>query len=292
MSDEARIEEWPLIAFTLGVQFACGMLLAAVSVDTLGSWADVAPARPLGLVVFPSIAVATLCSLFHLGRPLDAWKSILNLAGSRLSQEVVLTGLFAAAALPYSAMWYGGIVGVRPQWGIATAVLGIAAVACGASIYVVPGRPAWNSWWVPMSFVGAVLLLAGSASAVLVNAAGAQDLVQVLLAATVAGSLLQIVSALWMLSTASTVVRRQSVTTGGQDVRVLRRSSQRWSFALHLLLAGMLPACLAAWLWIAGPAGAQPVNGAVLSLVVLAPLAGTVLGRRLMFTLGASASRF
>ncbi|HEY3383450.1 MAG TPA: DmsC/YnfH family molybdoenzyme membrane anchor subunit [Vicinamibacterales bacterium] len=292
MSADARPSEWPLIVFTLGVQFACAVLLAAVTADVLTGANHAGAARPLGVMVFPSIAGAILCSWFHLGRPRDAWKSLSNLAHSRLSQEVLLTGLFVAAALPYSAMWYGGITALRPAWGIATAMLGLAAIASGASIYTVPARPVWNSWWVPASFFGATLVLAGPAFAIVVNASGLRTVLDVLLAATIVGSVLQLVSAFGMLTVATAVAGRQARDAGIEEAPALNGAAQRRTFALHLILACVLPAAVAVWLSTVGREDAGAVNRGIVALAFLSAATGATLGRRLMFTLGTSIPRF
>ncbi len=292
MTGDLTQREWPLVVFTLGVQVACGMLIAAVLADTLAGPGGAGAVRLCGVLVFPMVAIAVVGSLFHLGRPAHAWRSMSNLAQSRLSREVLLTALFAAAALPYSLMWYGDTATLRVVWGAATVVLGLAAVWSSSSIYTVPARPVWNSGWVPTSFFGATLLLAGSVSAGLVQRTGPQAILTALAAAMFAGSMLQIISAFWMIATASAVADRASRSTGADLGLDFHRLAYRWEFALHLVLAGLAPAALAVWMSGAVRSGGVSVNGPVLVLALVVPLAGIALGRRLMFSLGISIPRF
>ena len=79
-------------------------------------------------------------ALFHLGRPVAAWKALRNLRRSWLSREVAVLSAYAGLAV-LAALVPGG-----PAWLVAgAAVVGALGVYCSARLYVVPGRPAWNS---------------------------------------------------------------------------------------------------------------------------------------------------
>ena len=74
--------------------------------------------------------------MLHLGRPAVAWKAFRNVRRSWLSREVALLsayGALAAASIPV------------PVLRIPAAVVGAAGVYASARLYIVPGRPAWNS---------------------------------------------------------------------------------------------------------------------------------------------------
>ena len=114
---------WSLVWLTLVSQLAVGMTVAANSAgERLGSAA--------------LAALALIGALFHLGRPAMAYKALRNLRHSWLSREVALLSLFGALA-PAAA--------VAPQLQIPASVVGLAGVFASARLYVVPGRPAWNS---------------------------------------------------------------------------------------------------------------------------------------------------
>ena len=109
----------PLIVLTLLTQLAVGASLAG--------------ARPLAALI---AGAALTASLLHLGRPAHAWKALRNLRRSWLSREVALFGAYATAATAAVA-----VTAVAPL----APLLGAAGVFASARLYVVPGRPSWNS---------------------------------------------------------------------------------------------------------------------------------------------------
>ena len=114
---------WPLVWLTLVSQLAVG-----VSATASGTGERFTAA----VLAFAALAGA----LFHLGRPGAAWKALRNLRRSWLSREVALLGIYATAA--------SGAVLV-PWLAPVAAAAGAAGVYASARLYVVPGRPAWDS---------------------------------------------------------------------------------------------------------------------------------------------------
>jgi len=109
----------PLIVLTLLTQLAVGASLAG--------------ARPLAALI---AGMALVASLGHLGRPVHAWKALRNLRRSWLSREVALFGAYATAAT--AAVVVTAVAPLAP-------LLGMAGVFASARLYVVPGRPSWDS---------------------------------------------------------------------------------------------------------------------------------------------------
>jgi DMSO reductase iron-sulfur subunit len=121
---------WPLVWLTLVSQVAVGVSATA---STGGH-------RLLAAV----LGVAALAgAVLHLGRPVMAWKALRGLRTSWLSREVLLLGAYAAVAV--------AAVGA-PSAAAAATVLGIAGVYASARLYVVPGRPAWDTSLTPVRF--------------------------------------------------------------------------------------------------------------------------------------------
>ncbi len=132
------------------------------------------------------VAILSLfVSMFHLGRPLMAYKAFKNWRTSWLSREVIGLSLFAGVAVMYASFLLlteglyliphkslGGEP-VRILLGAVTVVSGVAGVYCSSMIYRVPARPAWDSVKTtidfflvtvvlgPSAFVAAVALSAG-----------------------------------------------------------------------------------------------------------------------------------
>ena len=114
---------WPLVWLTLVSQFAVGASATASTVADRLLAAGLAGAAMVG-------------ALGHLGRPAVAWKAFRNLRRSWLSREVALLSLYgavAAAAVPF------------PTLRFVAAAVGVAGVYASARLYIVPGRPSWNS---------------------------------------------------------------------------------------------------------------------------------------------------
>src|SRR5512136_1858654 len=133
------IAEWPLVVFTVLSQLAAGLALAAAVLDVRAGAGDGGPGRRLGSSIFPVALGGLAGSLFHLGRPLAAWRALLGWRSSPLSVEVLFYGLFLAAAFVTSGLWVLRARRFRPALGAITAALGLAAVISSALIYLLPG---------------------------------------------------------------------------------------------------------------------------------------------------------
>lgn len=275
--------EWPLIAFTITLELACGSALAATLFDGTVHRSDPASMRLLGISVFPLAAAALLVSLFHLGRPSAAWRAFSNLGSSRLSLEVFLCVLFALTALAYSALWWMARSEGRLALGVATGVVGLAAVISSAMVYPTPAQPAWNSGWVPVSFLGAVLLLGGGAAVLLGGSAWEGLLQKTYLAAILLGGFALLASAVWMIVHLSQGSQDEYISAQLQSGLHLLLSHHGIWFGLHILLAGILPLGLAIVFWLGGGAGLASI--AAQRLCFLALLFGTMIGRALMLAL-------
>ena len=83
-------------------------------------------------------------SPLHLGRPAFAPLAIRNLRSSWLSREILGLSAFGLAASIYAGMLLLDAPGQALAGGIASSV-GLFAMYSTSRIYLVPGRPAWNS---------------------------------------------------------------------------------------------------------------------------------------------------
>jgi len=119
--------EWPLVSFTL----AASLLVALFG-------ATATAGRALNPAIFvPTAAIAMILGGVHLGRKARAWRIVLNVANSWLSREIVLFGVFGAAAVAY--MWLGPFSGAA-AWSITA--LGFATLLAIDMVYQYAlGRP-------------------------------------------------------------------------------------------------------------------------------------------------------
>ena len=276
------MNEWPLIVFTVLLEFACGSALAATLADWLVRRPDLMPMRTVGISIFPVAAIALLASLFHLGRPLAAWRALANLGNSRLSMEVFLCALFTLAALIYSLLWWTERGGGRPAAGIALCILGAAAVIASATVYLVPAQPAWNSGWMLCSLIGTAPLFGGLIPLLLAaNVEGpAQKIFQ---AAAILGGLALLGSSVWMLMHLSQVPADEFIAARLRDGLQRLAAQHRLWLALYVALGCVLPLAVSIRPWLRG--GTHELGPFARLLIFLLILAGVLIGRALMFML-------
>lgn len=138
-------EEWPLMMFTLLMQLAVGSFIFMVIVRSLknkiGTEESLKVTKTGMLLVGPIVILAFICSVFHLGTPLGAYRSIGNLGSSWLSREILFSGGFFL-------MWLiSFLLEKRGKWsqaaGWIASIIGIGAIFSMASIYTSTIKPAW-----------------------------------------------------------------------------------------------------------------------------------------------------
>ena len=128
---------WPLVWLTILSQLAVG---TSATVST-------APDRVMAAI----LAVAALLgAMLHLGRPAMAWKALRNLRRSWLSREVLLLSIYGGLAV---------VAVLLPPLAIPAAIVGAAGVFASARLYIVPGRPSWNTPLTVVRFGASALAL-------------------------------------------------------------------------------------------------------------------------------------
>ena len=150
---------WPLIIMTVLTQLSVGAFTSIWLLQALGGQSHRTAALIALLVAMLALAASTL----HLGRPIYALRALKMWRRSWLSREVLLFSLFALAATAYSSSLWLGVHGTG--WlGMLTTLLGAGGVSASARLYLVPGRPAWNS---PLTFAefGSTAALLGACGA-------------------------------------------------------------------------------------------------------------------------------
>jgi len=117
-----------------------------------------------GMLVVTGLAL--FASVFHLGRPLHAWKALRMWKRSWLSREVLLFSIFSFLGGAYAVTLLAGyfLNFELPSWipyviGSLVVLSGIGGVYASAKIYMVPARPAWNTYRTPLRFFLTGLIL-------------------------------------------------------------------------------------------------------------------------------------
>lgn len=131
-----ELPHWPLVFLLVLTQASVGALAG-------------------GLPIVAAVVLAHLglgASLLHLGRPAFAWRALKMWRRSWLSREVL-------AFTIYAGLLTGGVLfpAIRP-FAVAAGLLGIYS---SARIYIVPARPAWNSWRTAAEFLLTAAIFTG-----------------------------------------------------------------------------------------------------------------------------------
>jgi formate dehydrogenase iron-sulfur subunit len=180
-SEHLRLEHahWPLIIMLILTQMAAGLssVLGVLSLwEPAAFRATVGPASAaVGLLLVSGLAA----SVFHLGRPLGAWRAWLGLRTSWMSREIVAFAGFAGTALAWALLawllsWRLSSDPVVQQNLLvfatgAAAVTGLFSVVCSAMIYIDTQRPFWAWWQVLPKFLGTVIFSGQIGEALLVS---------------------------------------------------------------------------------------------------------------------------
>lgn len=141
---------WSLVYFLTVGQASVGMAVFALLMAILGRGAASGALSVAAALVGHAALAGTL---FHLGRPIHAWKAVRAFRRSWLSREVVAFSVYAGAALiPANHYLCDRLLGRQlvPEWanwaGLwLTAVSGLIGVYTSVRIYRIPARPAWDT---------------------------------------------------------------------------------------------------------------------------------------------------
>ena len=106
-------KEWPLALFTFLAAFLFGVVGAALVNAPL-----------LDPITYFALAVGgMIVSILHLGKPVKAWRALLNVRSSWLSREIVAYSLFLAVSGLFLLVWPTTVLGILSMFlGLATLV--------------------------------------------------------------------------------------------------------------------------------------------------------------------------
>jgi formate dehydrogenase iron-sulfur subunit len=171
----------PLVIMLTLTQLSVGAFAVAFAAERLS-------AAPVGSLLTQTLYACALAivalgaSVFHLGRPLLAYRAVLGLRTSWLSREAVVFGLFAQLAVAYGALIAAPLLppfpgrelllSLAPGVRIGAVLSGLLGVFCSVMVYVVTRREQWSFAQTGVKFFSTTLLL-GSASVLTVSTWGA-----------------------------------------------------------------------------------------------------------------------
>lgn len=179
----------PLVGLLTLSQLAVGVILVKGFIEQITG----APA-PESMHQTAMAALLTVVALgvgvFHLGRPLLAWRAVLNIRTSWFSREALIFGIFAGLVLSHAtlvaSLEHPGLTGGLPTSVVEqllayapvlqdlAAIVGLIAVLCSVMVYVVTKRPQWSGMRTALKFFGTTALL-GVATVLAVTSLGVAD---------------------------------------------------------------------------------------------------------------------
>ncbi len=297
--DEFRLEpekpHYSLIALTVLTQLSVGALACLLSAEWASRFLALPPsfeaARRAGsIAILAAAGLALGVSVFHLGRPLHAWRALKMWRRSWISREVLLFSIFAGAAALYGALaWQTRFTipsALRESLGVLALASGLGGIYASARIYQVPARPSWNTRRTPVAFFATAFVL-GPLVALLVfewtlaapqeGGAPVRSLVLALLTAMLAAGFAQLAGIFLKLLGS---IRAEQPELAASARLLTQRYRRVFLTRLGSLLLALLFLPLAALSWSGAPSIAAAA--AFTALAVLA-LASEAVGRYLFF---------
>lgn len=145
---------WPLVLMLVLTQMSVGAFVVEQllgKVLELNGQVILEQTRAVHLVAAFALGMLGMgASLFHLGRPLFAFRAFIGLLTSWLSREIVCFGAFAGlaslyAALPWLSDWGLNVSrGANDLLGLGVVATGLAGVGCSVMVYDSTRRPLWH----------------------------------------------------------------------------------------------------------------------------------------------------
>jgi len=161
----------PLVVMLVLTQLSVGAFI----VDSIARHVFADAPQPVHALAALAVGLAALAaSVFHLGRPLYAFRAVLGLRTSWMSREIVAFGGFAALSIGYAAACLAGLgsSGLRTALGWLVAGTGMVGVACSICIYTSTRKAWWRASTTTFKFLSTTALLGLAATIVTSGVAG------------------------------------------------------------------------------------------------------------------------
>lgn len=143
--------QWPLLIFSVLLGVSSGAMIFAGIGEIKGRFKNVR--FILGVVAFAAVAVGGCASAFHLGHPERALH-ILGNVGSAFSRELFAVGAMAVVSLVYAVLAKKSFEDAAKVFGIIGAVVGVVLPLVAGATYVMAARPVWDTFLLPVMFLG------------------------------------------------------------------------------------------------------------------------------------------
>lgn len=143
--------QWPLLIFSVLLGVSSGAMIFAGIGEVKGRFKNVR--FILGVVAFAAVAVGGCASAFHLGHPERALHILGNM-DSAFSRELFAVGAMAVVSLVYAVLAKKSFEGAAKVFGIIGAVVGVVLPLVAGATYVMAARPVWDTFLLPVMFLG------------------------------------------------------------------------------------------------------------------------------------------
>lgn len=136
---------WPLVVMLVLTQASVGAVLLSLFLPSGPGSAFFAAVCALGIG-------GIMASIFHLGRPLHAWRAVLGVRRSWLSREIIAFGAFAPSVF---------LLLVAEAWPfhLAAGLTGLTALLCSIMVYADTPREFWAARHTAPRFAGTAAIL-------------------------------------------------------------------------------------------------------------------------------------
>lgn len=164
--------QWPLLIFSVLLGVSSGAMIFAGIGEIKGRFKNVR--FILGVVAFAAVAVGGCASAFHLGHPERALHILGNM-GSAFSRELFAVGAMAVVSLVYAVLAKKSFEDAAKVFGIIGAVVGVVLPLVAGATYVMAARPVWDTFLLPVMFLGTGVGMGFLLACVLVFMKGDED---------------------------------------------------------------------------------------------------------------------
>lgn len=143
--------QWPLLIFSVLLGASSGIIIFLGIGEIKGVFKKVR--FPLSLIALILLAVGGCASALHLGH-LDRALYILGNVSSAFSRELFAVGFTGLMTLIYVILSRKDYPGATKVFGILAAIGGILLPLIAGASYMMPARPAWDSFALPLMYLG------------------------------------------------------------------------------------------------------------------------------------------
>lgn len=159
------MHELPLVFFTVLAQASAGLLiLSVVNRLVFAKQYDEERNKTMLLVCFGIVALAGICAIFHLGRPLRAINALFGLGRSPMSNEIFSCAVYGGLVLVCVLLSYlrPGLKGVQLAVQVLAAIAGVVLLLLIPAVYSFPTVTQWSTSFTQAQMILAAFTLGGA----------------------------------------------------------------------------------------------------------------------------------